>query len=106
MLRGSGKKIIMTEGDYGLDLPIKIVGATLESNDKIKMVIKQQRNGVTLLEKNFQNIQENTVNFSLTENESSIFKPANYVYIFDWYRDEEFLCNVIPDGVFKVEDKY
>lgn len=106
MLRGSGKKIIMTEGDYGLDLPIKIVGATLQSNDEIRMLIKTQRNGTVLLEKNFENIQNNTINFSLTKEESSVFKPVNYVYVLDWYRDNEFLCNLVPDGTFKVEDKY
>ena len=106
MLRGSGKKIIMTEGDYGLDLPIKIVGATLQSNDEIRMLIKTQRNGTVLLEKNFENIQNNTIDFSLTKEESSVFKPVNYVYVLDWYRDNEFLCNLVPDGTFKVEDKY
>lgn len=106
MLRGTGKKIIMTEGDYGLDLPIKVVGATFEINDKIKMIIKQHRNGTPLLEKEFENIQSNTVNFSLTQEESSRLKPCGYVYILDWYRDDEFLCNIVPDGTFQVEDKY
>ena len=106
MLKGSGKKIIMTEGDYGLDLPIKIVGATLQSNDEIRMLIKTQRNGTVLLEKKFENIQNNIINFSLTKEESSVFKPVNYVYVLDWYRDNEFLCNLVPDGTFKVEDKY
>ena len=106
MLRGTGKKIVMTEGDYGLDLPIKITGAEFQANDEIKMLIKPQRNGVVLLEKTFQNIQDNTINFSLTKEESSIFKPINYVYVLDWYRDNDFLCNIVPDGTFKVEDKY
>ena len=106
MLRGTGKKIIMTEGDYGLDLPIKITGTEFQTNDEIKMLIKTQRNGSTLLEKTFRNIQNNTINFSLTKEESSIFTPVNYVYVLDWYRDNEFLCNLVPDGTFKVEDKY
>ena len=106
MLRGIGKKIIMTEGDFGLDLPIKINGATFETNDKIKMLIKHQKNGLALIEKEFQNIQNNTINFFLTKEESSILKPVDYVYILDWYRNNDFLCNIVPDGTFQVEDKY
>ncbi len=106
MLKGIGRKITMTEGDFGLDLPIKIIGASFDSSDKIKMIIKDKANGSILLEKDFENINENTINFSLTEEQSSMFKPLNYVYILDWYRDNEFLCNIVPDGVFSVEDKY
>ena len=106
MLKGFRRTITMTEGDYGLDLPIKIIGATFDSNDKVKMIIKTKANGDVLLEKDFENIEENTINFSLTEEESLIFKPLSYVYILDWYRDNEFLCNIVGDGIFKVEDKY
>lgn len=105
MLKGIGKKIIMTEGDYGLELPIKITGATFENNDKIKMIIKDYKNGTTLLEKEYNNITNNTFNFNLTEQETEIFKPANYVYSLDWYRNGDFLCNIVPNGQFEVEDK-
>lgn len=105
MLRGTGKKIVMTEGDFGLDLPIKITGVEFQPNDEIKMTIKPQKNGVEILEKRFRNIQNNTINFTLTKEESANFKPVNYVYVLDWYRGNEFLCNIVPDGTIKIEDK-
>lgn len=105
MLKGIGKRIVMTEGDYGLDLPIRIIGATFDSGDKIKMTIKDKANGTTILEKEFDNIVNNTINFNLTEQETKLFKPINYVYSLDWYRNEYFLCNIVPNGKFDVEDK-
>lgn len=106
MLRGSGKKIVMTEEDYGLYLPIRIIGATFESNDKIKLYIKQKKDGESLIEKEFLNIADNTINFVLTEQESALLPKGTYIYVLDWYRDEEFLCNIVPSGVLEVEDKY
>lgn len=105
MLKGIGKRIVMTEKDYGLDLPIRIIGATFGISDKIKMTIKDKRNGILVLEKEFGNIIDNTINFNLSEDESLLFQPSNYVYSLDWYRNGEFLCNIVPNGIFEVEDK-
>ena len=105
MLKGIGKRIVMTEKDYGLDLPIRIIGATFDASDKIKMIIKDRTNGTTILEKEFGNITDNTINFNLTEEESLLFRPTNYVYSLDWYRNGEFLCNIVPNGAFEVGDK-
>ena len=106
MLKGNGKKIIMTEGDYGLSLPITINGTTFEPNDNIKLVIKRVANGEEVLSKNYSNIENNTFEFILTEEESKLLTPFDYVYTLDWFRDGKFLCNIIKDGAFQVEDKY
>lgn len=106
MLRGKGKEIIMTEGDFGVSLPITINGLTFEKDDVINMIIKAEKNGDECISKSFGNIENNTFNFSLTEEESKKLTPQRYVYILDWYRENSLLCNIIKDGVFAVEDKY
>lgn len=105
MLRGSGKKIVMTEEDFGLILPIRITGATFQSGDNIKIEIKDKKDGDAIIQKEFTNIQDNTINFRLTEQESALLPKGTYIYVLDWYRNGSFLCNIVPSGVFEVEDK-
>ena len=97
--------IKMTEGDYGIQLPIVISGATLTANDEIKLVIKSSINGTAIVEKTFTNISNNTVNLMLTEAESALLPVGSYVYLLDWYQDGAFLCNIIPWATFKVVEK-
>ena len=35
----------MTEGDFGIILPVTISGATLEADDSIRLTIKDTQNG-------------------------------------------------------------
>ena len=101
----SGQDLKMTEGDYGVELPVKIVGTTLGNLDSVKFTIKTAMNGATLLEKLFSNISENTVGLQLTEAESEDLKVGGYVYALDWYQSGVFMCNIIPCANFKVVDK-
>ena len=48
---------------------------------------------------------DNTVELSLTEAQSALLPVGDYVYALDWYRDEVFMCNIIPQGVFRVVKK-
>lgn len=105
MIRGKGKEIIMTEGDYGITLPINIKGIDLEKNDVITIIIKSEKNGEECLCKTFSDIENNTFSFSLTEEESKKLTPRRYVYSLDWYRENSLFCNLIKDGTFVVEDK-
>jgi hypothetical protein len=41
----------------------------------------------------------------LTEEESALFPVGVYCYRLDWYQEGTFMCNIIPDAVFKVVDK-
>ncbi|MBQ2870324.1 hypothetical protein IJE86_01340 [bacterium] len=104
MLRGKGTNIIMTEGDFGLNLPITIKGESFEPTDTIKVRISQ--NDEEILTKTFTNIENNTFKFALTKEESELLTPNYYVYSLDWYRGDTFLCNIIRNGLFEVEDKH
>lgn len=95
----------MTEGDWGIELPISIDGVTLTAGDEVMVTIKTDKNGETVLIKNYENISNNTVNLSLTEAESKLLKVGSYVYSLDWYQDGAFMCNIIPSAPFKVVDK-
>lgn len=101
----SGNELRMTEGDYGVQLPITVSGTTFTANDEIKFVLKTGMNGEQLLEKIFPNITDNTVNLELTASESARLRVGTYVYFLDWYQNGVFLCNIIPSALFRVVDK-
>lgn len=99
----NGNHLTMTEGDWGVELPVKISGVTFTASDAVRIVIKK---GETVLAtRDFTNISENTVNLELTEAESALFSVGTYVYSLDWYQNGAFMCNIIPSAVFKVVDK-
>lgn len=95
----------MAEGDYGIELPVTVNGTTLTEHDSLKFVFKTRKNGNTILEKEYSDISENTVNLEFTEAESALFPVGVYVYSLDWYQDGVFLCNIILCSPFKVVDK-
>lgn len=95
----------MTEGDWGIELPMSIDGVELTASDEVMVTIKTEKNGETVIIKNFDNISENTINLSLTEEESALLAVGTYVYSLDWYQNGVFLCNIIPVASFKVVDK-
>ena len=105
MLKGKNDKITMTEGDYGIVLPIKINGAIINNDDILKFTVKENSNKEEIFTKDFKIEQDNTLNFILTEEESKKFPPAVYVYSLDWYREGNFLCNLVKKALFEVEDK-
>ena len=95
----------MTEGDYGIELPVTISGTTLSASDSVKITIKSAVNGTVILEKAFTAITENTINLALAEEESELLTVGAYVYTLDWYQDGVFMCNIIPSAIFEVVDK-
>ena len=99
----SGNSLSMAEGDWGVKLPVNVSGVTFSASDSIKIVIKNGE--TTLVEKEYTNITQNTVNLELTEAESALLPVGNYVYRLDWYQDGAFMCNIIPISTFKVVDK-
>lgn len=96
--------IQMTVGDYCIELPITIVGTTITSSDSVKMRFKDL-DGSVVLEKEYSNIAQNTFNFELTEEETALFPVGVYSYSMDWYQNGNFMCNLIPIGLFKVVGK-
>lgn len=101
----NGTDLAMTEGDWGVALPITVSGVTITSGDELVLTIKSARNGTTLVEKTFSDITNNTVNLELTEAESALLGVGRHVYSLDWYQDGAFLCNIIPLSEFRVVDK-
>lgn len=101
----NGYDIAKTENDYGIELPLELSGMTLGAQDCIKIIFKDKKNGEVILEKDFDNIQHNTVNIVFTEEESALFPVGNYVYSLDWYQDGNFMCNVIGCANLRVVDK-
>lgn len=100
-----GQNLSMAEDDYGIALPITINGTTFGAQDSIKLIFKDENNGTTILEKDFTNIADNTVNLTLTEEDTAKFPVGSYVYRLDWYQDGNFMCNIIESANFKVVDK-
>lgn len=101
----NGINIQMCEGDYGISLPITITGPTFTANDKVKLTIKRHRNGEPIVVSDFTNIENNTVSFELSEEDSAKLPSGDYIYSLDWYEDDAFLCNIIPFAKLKVVDK-
>ena len=99
----NGLQLNMTEGDWGVKLPVTVSGVTFTNNDSVKIVIKSGER--TIIEKEYTNITQNTVNLELTEAESALLPVGSYVYRLDWYQDGAFMCNIIPISTFKVVDK-
>ncbi len=100
-----GLTVSMAEGDYGIALPVEIIGTELGEQDSIKLTFKDSANGNEILSKTFDGITGNTVNLELTEEESALFSAGSYVYSLDWYQSGNFMCNIITIAPFKVVDK-
>lgn len=103
MWTSNGNSIQMTEGDFGIALPITISGVTFASNDSIRIEIK--KDAETVLTKDFTNIVGNEISLELTAEESELLTVGVYLYSLDWYRDGAFMCNIVPFGLFVVGDK-
>lgn len=95
----------MAEGDFGVALPVEIIGTTLGEQDSIKLTFKTSVNGDVILEKTYDGITDNTVNLELTEAEAALFPVGGYVYSIDWYQAGNFMCNIVPSASLKVVDK-
>ena len=101
----SGREISMTEGDYGIQLPIKVNGITFGSNDEVLFTLKYRMNGDTVFTKSFANVSQNTINLEITAGESALLGVGAYVYSLDWLQSGMFMCNIVPSASFRVVEK-
>lgn len=110
----NNQNICMSEGDYGVAIPMSVSGADFDGSDHMKLTIKKSVNGDTILEKDFTNEsgafeksgnQSFDFSFVLTEEESALLPVGSYVYRIDWYQSGVFMYNIIPYAPFKVVDK-
>ena len=95
----------MVEGDFGLALPFNVSGTTITASDVLRFTFKDKLNGETLLTKEYTDIQGNSAQLMLTEEESALFRVGDYVYSLDWYQDGTFMGNLIKCAAFKVVEK-
>ena len=51
----------MTEGDYGVSVPIVVKGVTIDSGDTVLLTIKKSKNGSLVFDKEFTGITSNTI---------------------------------------------
>ena len=101
-------RITMIEGDFGIVLPIQLEvedDETITDDDCFVVKIFKEINTEPLLIKNYSNIQNNTIEFNLTKEESSLLNVDEYYYDLDWYQNNTFLCNVIAKQTFIVKEK-
>lgn len=101
------KKITMTEGDFGITLPIEIniEGTTLSSTDKFVLKIFKEINKESIIEKVFENITNNTIELKFTEEESKKLEVGSYYYDLDWFQEDVFLSNILARKKFTVREK-
>lgn len=96
------------EGDYGITLPIELElenGESITNNDSFVINIYDKVDGKKIITKTFSNIQENTLPFQLTEQESQLLPVGKYYYDLDWYQNNNFLCNVVAKAKIFVNGK-
>lgn len=105
MWDAAGTAISMAEGDFGIKLPVEVEGATISAADSLRFTIKDRVDGELILEKDYTNVQENTVELELTEAETALLPVGKYAYRLDWYQNGNFMCNVIPNSVLRVVNK-
>ena len=109
MITGNSESLLieMVEGDWGEELPLEIeTESDITSSDKfIIEIFKDIRSREPIITKNYENIQENTINFKLTQEESEKLKVGTYFYNIDWYQENKFLSNIVKSKMFKVSDK-
>jgi len=100
-------KITMVEKDYGITLPIEITieGAEITAEDKFAINIFKEINGEALISKTYENIQNNTIEFALTQEESNKLEVGSYFYDIDWFQENSFLGNLVKKKGFRVEEK-
>ena len=98
------KTITMVEGEFGVSLPITIVGTEMTDEDNILFTIKSADNE-EIINKPFTNIIDNTIDFALTKLDSDKLKKGYYFYSIDWFRKDEFMANIINGEIFHVKEK-
>lgn len=99
------KKITITEGDFGMTLPITIGGMDLTSSDKFSLKIFKEKDEEPIITKVFENIVDNTLELKFTQEESQMLEVGSYYYDLDWFQDNTFLSNILKARTFKVKDK-
>ena len=99
-------KMTMVEGDYGIVNPIEIeTDETISSSECFEISIYKKINTNPLVIKTYSNIQNKTINFSLTAAESALLPVGSYLYDINWYQGSSFLSCIAAKQKFMVVEK-
>lgn len=100
-------RIEMTEGDFGIVLPIEIdiEEAEISNIDKFILKIFKEINGEVIIEKVFEKIENNTLELKFTQEESKKLEIGDYFYDLDWFQEDAFLSNILAKKKIVVTDK-
>lgn len=102
------KRLEMIEGDFGLVLlfELEVEGQeTISANDSFSIKIFTEINTDPIISKTYTDIQNNTIEFELTQSESELLKIGTYYYDLDWWQGQNFLGNLIAVGILNVKEK-
>ena len=102
------KTLEMIEGDFGLILPIELEvdsDETITPEDSFSIKIYKEINGQAIIEKVYNNLENNTINFQLSKEESERLPVGRYFYDLDWFQGNTFLGNIIPKAYISVREK-
>lgn len=102
------KTLEMVEGDFGLILPIELETEsqeTISEIDSFSIKIFKETNSNPIVEKTYNNIQNQTIEFELTQQESSSLPVGTYYYDLDWFQGQNFLGNIVANAIFQVKEK-
>ena len=106
MLKGEGKKILMDEYNYGIDLPITLSGNVLATDKIVFSVKKTSCKDEKIIKKEFTNLKEEDGKkvfvLSFTQEESKLIPCGKYVYLIHQCRGCELHNTIVNDGEFIV----
>lgn len=109
MITGNEESLLieMVEGDWGEELPLEIESESdlTKSDNFIVEIFKDVRSREPIITKKYSDIQNNTINFRLTKEDTEKLKVGTYFYNIDWYKENSFLSNIVRSKMFKVIDK-
>lgn len=110
MLQGQGDKIVMIYGNYGIELPITMTITNendehiiIANDEKIKFVIKKCNE--IKYEKDYTNVENNTIYLNFTQEESELLLAGEYTYSIDWYKENIFKGTLVNGNDFIVEKR-
>ena len=108
MFEVNGNQIKMTEGDYGITLPIEIEfdeTTVVSSVDIFRITIYTRVNSAPIITKSYTPLQNNTIQLKFTQAESQLLTIGRYLYDLDWYDGTTFMCNILKEESFIVTEK-
>lgn len=101
----STNALTMTQGDYGVELPVTITGAELTESDRLDFVILSGMQGTEIVKKTYDDLTSGDFAIALTAQQSAALPCGRYVYRIDWYRNGTFMDNIVQSAPFVVEAK-